>query len=75
MTPAPTANDGDRSDAANDGRRFLTTRAPLLRLRIVGVPDQSDRATLYPADSADIDRMETWLTVDASLVRELSACR
>lgn len=75
MSSVPTANGGDRSDAANDSWRFLHHRAPLLRLRIVGVPGQPDRATLYPVDAADIDRMETWLTVDASLVRELSAWR
>lgn len=72
MSRAPTANDGDPE---NDSWRFLTHRAPCLRLRIVGAPGQPDRATLYPADAADIDRMETWLTVDASVVEELSAWR
>lgn len=37
--------------------------------------DKPDRATLYPTDTMDIDRMETWLTVDASIVRDLSNCR
>ncbi len=72
MSSASTANDGD---PANDSWRFLNHRASLLRLRIVGVPGQPDRATLYPADAADVDRMETWLTVDASLVRDLSTWR
>jgi len=70
-----TANGGERPDSGNDSRRFLTARTPLLRLRITDIPGKSDRATLYPTDAADIDRMETWLTVDASVVRELSDCR
>jgi len=69
------ANGGDRSDTATDGRRFLTSPAPVLRLQFVGGVAEPERATLYPADVADIDRMETWLTVDAGVVRELSNCR
>lgn len=71
----PTANGGERPGLTNDSRRVPKLRLPVLRLRIVGVPEKPDRATLYPADAADIDRMETWLTVDASVVRDLSACR
>ncbi|KPN29390.1 hypothetical protein SY89_00103 [Halolamina pelagica] len=71
----PTANGGDRSDTATDGRRFLTPPAPVLRLQFVGGVAEPDQATLYPADAADIDRMETWLTIDAGVVRELSNCR
>lgn len=70
-----TANGGERPGSANGSRQFLTHRAPLLRLQIVSVGDNPDRATLYPADAVDIDRMETWLTVDASLVRDLAGCR
>lgn len=70
-----TANGGERPDSTNNSRRFLTYRAPLLRLQFVDVPDKPDRATLYPADAADIDQMATWLTVDAGVVRDLSGCR
>lgn len=70
-----TANGGEHPNSTSDSRRFLTHRAPLLRLQIIGVPNKPDRATLYPADGADIDRMKTWLTVDASVVRDLSGCR
>ncbi|WP_449271652.1 DUF7511 domain-containing protein [Halolamina pelagica] len=70
-----TANGGERPNSTNESRRFLTHRAPLLRLQIIGVGDKPDRATLYPADTVDIDRMKTWLTVDASIVRDLSNCR
>lgn len=76
MTDSSRRPNGDElHEAAGAGQPFLTQRSPLLRLRIVGVPERSDRATLYPADAADIDRMETWLTLDASVVRDLSACR
>ena len=70
-----TANGGDRPDSGNDSRRFLTARAPLLRLRITSIPGESDQATLYPADAMDIERMETWLTIDADVLRDLSNCR
>lgn len=70
-----TTNGDERPDLGNGSRRFLTHNAPLLRLRITSIPGESDRATLYPADAADIDRMETWLTIDATVVRDLSGCR
>lgn len=72
---ASTANGGDRPDSATDGRQPPNVRVPLLRLRTVSPLDGDDRATIYPADAMDVERMETWLTVDASVVRDLSACR
>lgn len=71
----PTANGGERPRSTDDSQRLPNGRVPRLRLRIVDTPGNSSRATLYPTDAADIDRMETWLTVDTSVVRDLSACR
>jgi len=70
-----TANDDERPNLTTDSQPFLTHRASLLRLQIVGFSDSPDRATLYPKDAADVDRMETWLTVDAGVVCDLSVCR
>lgn len=56
----PTGN--ELHEAAGAGQPFLTQRSPPLRLRIIGLPERSD-ATRYPGDAADINRMETWLTV------------
>lgn len=70
MSSSP-PNGDERLNSGKNSRWFLTCRTPLLRLRVDDVPGESDRATLYPADVADIDRMETWLTVDASAVADL----
>lgn len=68
-------NGGGRPDSNTDGRRFLTPPAPRLRLRVTDVPGETDRATLSPADATDVERMETWLSIDAGVLRDLAGCR
>ena len=62
-------------ESFQSGWRHLTDPPSNLQMKCVTVTDRPDRATLYPADSTNIDRMETWLTVDTTVVCELSACR
>jgi hypothetical protein len=49
--------------------------SPELRLRIVGNAADPDRATVYPPGLSGIARMETWLSVDLSVVVDLGAWR
>jgi hypothetical protein len=46
-----------------------------LRLRMVENAAGPDRATVHPPGLTGIERMETWLSVDASAVVDLSAWR
>ncbi|MFB6235032.1 MAG: hypothetical protein ABEH81_01845 [Halopenitus sp.] len=50
-------------------------RVPALQLAVVNYDGRPDRGTIYPADSNGIERMETWLSVDMSLVVDASAWR
>lgn len=50
-------------------------RVPSLQLAVVKHDGMSDRGTIYPADSNGIERMETWMSVDMSLVVDASAWR
>jgi len=50
-------------------------RSPALRLAVVRRDDAPDRATVHPAGTTGIERMETWLSVDLSAVTDLSAWR
>lgn len=46
-----------------------------LQLAVVEYDEGPDRGTLYPPGLTGIKRMETWLSVDMSLVVDLSAWR
>lgn len=48
---------------------------PELRLKVVENDDGPDRGTIYPRGLTGIERMETWISVDAAAVVELSAWR
>jgi hypothetical protein len=50
-------------------------RSPALRLTVVRRDGGTDRATVHPAETTGIERMETWLSVDLSAVSDLSAWR
>lgn len=48
---------------------------PDLQLAIVAYDDSPDRGTIYPPDLTGIARMETWISVDMSVVADLSIWR
>lgn len=54
---------------------LLNGQSQELGLEIVDVDGRPDRATIFPVDSTNLTRMETWISVDAAIVRELSAWR
>jgi len=49
--------------------------SPSLRLTVVHRDGGSDRATVHPPGLTGVERMETWLSVDLSVVVDLSAWR
>jgi hypothetical protein len=49
--------------------------ASTLRLSVVDQDDRPDRATVHPPGLTGTERLETWLSVDLSVVVELSAWR
>lgn len=44
---------------------------PDLQLAIVEYDDSPDRGTIHPPDLSGIERMETWISVDMSVVADL----
>lgn len=46
-----------------------------LRLAVVRYDDRPDRGTIHPPGLTGVERMETWLSVDMSLVTDLSTWR
>lgn len=48
---------------------------PDLQLAIVKYDDRPDRGTIHPPDLTGIERMETWISVDVSVVADLSMWR
>lgn len=48
---------------------------PDLQLAIVTYDDSPDRGTIHPPDLTGIERMETWISVDLSVVADLSMWR
>ncbi|WP_259518372.1 hypothetical protein [Halanaeroarchaeum sp. HSR-CO] len=48
---------------------------PDLRLAVVRYDDRPDRGTIHPSGLTGLERMETWISVDMSLVADLSTCR
>lgn len=48
---------------------------PALQLVTVTYDDSPDRGTIHPPDSTGIERMETWVSVDMSVVADLSMWR
>ena len=48
---------------------------PELRLTVVENDDSPDRGTIYPPDLTGLERMETWVSVDMSMVIDLSTWR
>ena len=48
---------------------------PELRLTVVENEMCPDRGTIHPPDLIGLERMETWLSVDASIFVELTAWR
>ena len=48
---------------------------PTLHLAIVDQDERPDRATVHPPGLTGTARLETWLSVDLSVVVELSAWR
>ncbi|UWG46350.1 Uncharacterized protein HSRCO_0048 [Halanaeroarchaeum sp. HSR-CO] len=51
------------------------TPVPDLRLAVVRYDDRPDRGTIHPSGLTGLERMETWISVDMSLVADLSTCR
>ena len=49
--------------------------APDLQLDVVTYDDGPDRGTIHPPDLTGIERMETWMSVDLSVVADLSVWR
>jgi hypothetical protein len=48
---------------------------PDLQLTIVSYDDSPNRGTIHPPDLTGIERMETWMSVDLSVVAALSMWR
>lgn len=48
---------------------------PDLQLAIVTYDDSPDRGTIHPPDLTGIERMETWISVDLSVIEDLSMWR
>jgi hypothetical protein len=55
----------------SDSRRTV----PELRLSIAERDDGADRGTVHPRGLTGMERMETWLSVDLSVVVDLAAWR
>ena len=51
------------------------TPVPDLRLDVVRYEYSPDRGTVHPPDLTGIERMETWISVDMSVVADLSMWR
>lgn len=63
------------SSSEKSKRNIRTTNAPELRLAVVKYDDSPDRGTIHPPDLTGLKRMETWISVDMSVVVDLSAWR
>jgi hypothetical protein len=50
-------------------------RRPALELTVVEYTSRPDRVTVHPPDSTGVARMETWLSVDSSVVVDLAGWR
>ena len=82
MTDGPSASDGG-SLSDDTGQSAGATAAtsgelespPALRLRIAEYDDRPDRATIYPDEVPPVDALETWISVDVSVVKLLEAWR
>lgn len=72
VTPS-TGDDSLKPEPA--GRSDRNRTSPTLRLAIVAYEDSSDRATITPPNQTGTRHLEKWLSVDTSLVVELSAWR
>lgn len=48
---------------------------PDLQLAVTRFNDSPDRGTIHPPDLNGIERMETWMSVDLSLIADLSMWR
>jgi hypothetical protein len=57
-----------------DGSDLEVADQPL-RLTTVTYDDSPDRATIHPPNRTGYDRMETWLSVDVSVLVDRSAWR
>jgi len=73
-SPADAA-DPDGPPAAGSPTSSPRRRSPTLRLAVVRRDGGPDRATVHPSEATGIERMETWLSVDLSVVTDLSARR
>jgi len=58
-----------------DANESTDAASSVLRLILVSYDDRPDRATLCPAGLSGVDRMETWLTADASAFVDVVAYR
>jgi len=48
---------------------------PDLQLAVVTYDDRPDRGTIHPPDLTEIERIETWISVDISVIADLSMWR
>jgi hypothetical protein len=79
--PSHTSSNRERSpeEQANNSRETPSQSeretVPGLQLAIVKYDDRPDRGTIHPPDLTGIERMETWISVDMSVVADLSMWR
>ncbi len=69
------SNGGDPQKTGPGGRSGRERAEPLLRLAVVAYDDSSDRATIYPPNQTGMGQLERWLSVDVSVVVDVSAWR
>ncbi|MFC6872573.1 DUF7511 domain-containing protein [Halobellus marinus] len=75
-SPTKSGDDPISQRAARDVRSpRRSDREPALRLAVVDQDGRPDRATIHPPGLTGTARLETWLSVDLSVVVELSAWR
>lgn len=68
VTDEPGNDRASPSQADDDGR-------PGLELVMVQYDGRPDRGTIRPPDLTGIERMETWLSVDMTVITDLSSWR
>jgi hypothetical protein len=82
MSDGPSASDGGSLSDDDDQSTGVTAATsgeidspPELRLRIAEYDGRPDRATIYPDEVPSVDALETWISVDVSVVELLEAWR